>query len=426
MSDPQPLRSLFRSSHRLGSALTLVFVLSALSPAWPQGTPAERKPPPPPPPPPRGLIDGVCSGSSWQDPPAGQPTAPPPPATPADDVATEITRLRQHLATRGALTLNTITPLPSADRVMAVAQAYERRLDQMRRRLFIPPPPAFVERVATFQGRWGSLAAAIREGQKPAEIERATWDRLASGLSGPACTQQAGGPPGPVTVDGGRWACLSDNFFGEQATLEAEAERNIRQRREQLLAPLAREMASVRQRLAWLREHATVVGEQQALWRRDMTWRLNRAFLEGAKVRLGELQALQAVAAQNAGYRDFPATMTDNADVTAVRLPVPPGVTIEAALWQARARAVSRGTAASARLRELARALSATHHRLRTFEPMVDPELRQDLEFYRQELERADISAGDVDLKRSGPGRGPQASCEPARERPPRDRAAAA
>ena len=43
--------------------------------------------------------------------------------------------------------------------------------------------------------------------------------------------------------------------------------------------------------------------------------------------------------------------------------------------------------------------LSATHHRLGTFEPTIDRERRQDLEFYRQDLERADIGTGDVDLK---------------------------
>ncbi|HUE85898.1 MAG TPA: hypothetical protein VMO26_07440 [Vicinamibacterales bacterium] len=320
----------------------------------------------------------------------------------------EMARLRQHLADRTPLTIDTIPPLPSAERVMALARIYEQRLDHMRRRLFISAPPAFVGRVTAFQGRWGGLAAAIRDGQKPPEIERSTWSRLASGLSGPACTQASGEAAGPVKIDGARWACLSDNFLREQAAVEGEAEGNGGRRREQVLAPLTREMASVRERLLWLRDHATVAGEQQALWRRDMTWRLNRAFIEGAKVRLGELQALQAAAAQGGVYRDFFGTMMDNADTrtglnppdaVAVRLPVPPRATVEASLDHARAPLVALGGPDFARLQELARALSATHHRLRTFEPTTDPEVRQDLEFYRQELERADIRSGDVDLK---------------------------
>lgn len=407
------MRSALRKSLLIAMALVLLS-LTATSAAWSQQP--EKKPQPEKPPPKhRSLIDQLPSSDApWPDPPdASPPAAPPPGPTPKTSeaaIAAEIARLRRQIAARQTLTSDTITPLPSAKQVLSLMQAYERRLDGMRRGLFIAAPPKFVETVTAFQARWETLGTSIRTGQKPPELDRTTWNRLARGLSGPACATVAQMPAGPVKVDGGRWACLSDHFFREQAELEVVAHGSVGRRREDALAPLTREMESVRKRLEWLRAHATVLGPEEALWRRDMTERLNRAFVEGAKVRLAELLALQTAAGQNPAYRQFLGTLAENVEMRAAarqsssgvaprRIRVPADVTIETLLDGARARAVASDVAPAAVLERLARELGAVHHRLRGVEPRVERELHRDLAIYRQDLERADIVSGDADLK---------------------------
>jgi hypothetical protein len=123
------------------------------------------------------------------------------------------------------------------------AAEYRRRVDRMRRLLYIPDPRAESEltlELNALQQRWGELALSISRGQIPqAPVAPERWTRYAQGFSKIYCDRVPQiAPARGMPLTGWAWTCLSDRFFKELAEIEVRAEAMLENKRDGITGTL--------------------------------------------------------------------------------------------------------------------------------------------------------------------------------------------
>lgn len=310
-----------------------------------------------------------------------------------------IDALRAQLTARERLTQASIAPFGSPREVAAVLRHHRRLTNGMREKLILPDPAVagqVSQTVKVFEQRWGDLVVPILSGRRPdAPVPAARWKDLAKGFEGDRCKQAAVDGKPEVALDGGRWACVTDAFLRELVDLELRVEGRMDAHRQRLTQPLERAMQDAERRFEELRAQRAA----PTLWLRDMTWRLNAVWLEGARLRIQELEHIQAAAAKaNPAFRWLlslsPGTGSGRPGPTPI--PVPPGSPVRVRLGavEKEVRVESAASAGPALTREL----YASHHAHRNVEAGVDRRLDAEIELYEGQLESRDITAGDADL----------------------------
>jgi hypothetical protein len=135
-------------------------------------------------------------------------------------------------------------------------------------------------------------------------VSRAAWGGYADSMSRLYCdtkTVPHAAPESGMPLVGWAWACLSDLFFHELATIEANVDRLLAKKREEATAPLQQLMTSAERRIATA---ATEIDEHPSppLLLRELTWRLHQVEVEGIGLRIQELEAQRAAGDGTAAF----------------------------------------------------------------------------------------------------------------------------
>ena len=358
-----------------------VFAIASISAAQdPKPAEAEQKPkpgaPPPTPPPPkvsRGLGDLLGSQTASQ--PTGPNTPVPAPEKALDDGSAaarldrQIRTLREKLDSQRSVTVANITPLQSLDLIRERAREQRVLVDRMRKRIYLPDPKPdapIIGRLTALESRWGDLVRPIAGGLLPAApMSPERWSAYARAMSRVYCDSRRvrhEAPADGMPLGGWEWACLSDVFFHELAEVEASVDHLLTTRRIAVTATLEQLMSAAEERIVRAPSEFAVHPSPKLLLR-ELTWALHQVEVEGARLRIRELEYQKAAGDGTPAFRRL-LEMSPNAHRPAggsSRLvPVSTGAKITARLGDATADAAVR----ESELARLARELRDAHFRL--------------------------------------------------------------
>jgi hypothetical protein len=287
----------------------------------------------------------------------------------AERIDRQIGALREKLESQGSVSIVNITPMQSLDVIRERAREQRVLVDRMRNRIYLPDPEPdapVIARLTALESRWGDLVRPIVSGVLPAEpVSPGRWSAYARAMSrlycdSPRIPHQA--PAGGMPLGGWGWACLSDVFFHEFAEIEAGVDRSLTARRMAVTATLERLMSAAEDRVVRAASELVLHPSPQLLLR-ELTWALHQVELEGARLRIRELQYQRAAGDGTPAFRRLLASSPNvirPPGGSSRNLPVAPGARITARLGDATAEAA----VMESELARLARQLRDTHFRL--------------------------------------------------------------
>lgn len=335
--------------------------------------PGAPLPTPVPPEAPRGLGDLLGSQTASQ--PTGTNTPVPTPENALDDgsaaarLDSQIRTLREKLDSQRSVTVANITPLPSLDLIRERAREQRVLVDRMRKRIYLPDPKPdapIIGRLTALESRWGDLVRPIAVGLLPAApVSPERWSAYAQAMSRLHCDSRRvrlEAPSNGMPLGGWEWACLSDVFFHELAEVEASVDHLLTTRRIAVTATLEQLMSAAEDRIARAPSELAVHPSPKLLLR-ELTWALHQVEVEGARLRIRELEYQKAAGDGTPAFRrllELSANVHRPAGGSARTISVTSGAKITAKLGDATADAAVR----ESELARLARELRDAHFRL--------------------------------------------------------------